>query len=360
MKHPSQRLKTGPRPFWKGILERYKFRSGWLRARVPLVLFRFRSPMDSREARAALRPQITQYPLALHLQFSWPQLVNHVSGPRVTVAKSTFSHSVIRELKHVLANPLRDKRSAAHLVTTLTRSAKAEPNPEWIGGEPQRILRSALSAESGDSAAAFATGVPRAMARNTLASAFRDQSSSMPETLRLFTERLLKNRHYNVFTERNSFATPLAEMGGSAHAGRRIFASGKSPVAFEAAAAVRQGILGRTATRGLRRSAELMPRASASATSRFFHPAPTDGEALQRARVHLGSRLFEQSAWLNLANQPAQESAGRAQSPEQSAPATPPARVQPLQPPLDISRLSDEVYRHIQRKIRVERERRGM
>jgi hypothetical protein len=38
----------------------------------------------------------------------------------------------------------------------------------------------------------------------------------------------------------------------------------------------------------------------------------------------------------------------------------PPARPAAPQPPLDIARLSDDVYRHIQRKIRIDRERRGL
>jgi hypothetical protein len=31
----------------------------------------------------------------------------------------------------------------------------------------------------------------------------------------------------------------------------------------------------------------------------------------------------------------------------------------PIPPTIDVARLSDEVYRHIQRRVRIERERRG-
>jgi len=73
----------------------------------------------------------------------------------------------------------------------------------------------------------------------------------------------------------------------------------------------------------------------------------------------LRSRLFPESAWLNLASLPASAPAAKSESRETSPP-RPPDVVQPAQQQLDIARLSDEVYQHIQRKIRIERERRGM
>jgi hypothetical protein len=41
-------------------------------------------------------------------------------------------------------------------------------------------------------------------------------------------------------------------------------------------------------------------------------------------------------------------------------PAPAPPSIAPAAPPIDIAKLSDEVYRHIQRTLRIERERRGL
>jgi hypothetical protein len=69
---------------------------------------------------------------------------------------------------------------------------------------------------------------------------------------------------------------------------------------------------------------------------------------------------YEQPAQRTLLNQAPDRSSAptpaRSEGPGPTAPNRPPA----AQPPLDISRLSDEVYRHIQRRVRIERERRGV
>jgi len=98
---------------------------------------------------------------------------------------------------------------------------------------------------------------------------------------------------------------------------------------------------------------------SLNVQSQLVHRTQTDDSRPQPAR----SRLYTQPAPLTFANQTPAASAARTQSNEQQSPAparTPPPVVQPVQQQLDMDRLSDEVYRHIQRKIRIERERRGL
>ena len=103
----------------------------------------------------------------------------------------------------------------------------------------------------------------------------------------------------------------------------------------------------------------MTPRVSVSVQSQLIHPERAVG-AGQNSLADVRSRLFAQSASLNLASPPAAGSAARSEPQEQTSISRLPAVVEPAQPQLDIGRLSDEVYRHIQKKIRVERERRGM
>jgi hypothetical protein len=71
--------------------------------------------------------------------------------------------------------------------------------------------------------------------------------------------------------------------------------------------------------------------------------------------------LYTQPVARNFVTQPAHDETG-SQSQVRTVPSASPQTITPTQqqPSLDIGRLTDEVYRHIQRKIRVERERRGL
>lgn len=72
------------------------------------------------------------------------------------------------------------------------------------------------------------------------------------------------------------------------------------------------------------------------------------------------SPLYAQPAARSFANYPAATTAQQAPAPEQRAAPSPPAHVQALQPQIDLERLTEDVYQHLQRKIRIERERRGL
>jgi hypothetical protein len=110
--------------------------------------------------------------------------------------------------------------------------------------------------------------------------------------------------------------------------------------------------------RDLRAKVEAANHVSPPVLSRFAHPQT---EANEHDFLKSGqSRLYPRSAQLKLAHPPALSSAEQPQAAKQSSPARSPVAIQPLQPQLDIGRLSEEVYWLIQRKIRVERERRGI
>jgi len=82
----------------------------------------------------------------------------------------------------------------------------------------------------------------------------------------------------------------------------------------------------------------------------------------QRSTQPALPRLYTQPVTRNFATQPARDETGGSQSQVQTISAASPPTSIPAQqqPSFDIGRLTDEVYRHIQRKIRVERERRGL
>jgi len=194
---------------------------------------------------------------------------------------------------------------------------------------------------------------------NVLAQVRREQTTINPETFRLFTEKVFKNRLHTVVAERNILATSSAPIGELAYRRQKLSASGAWSSPIEDAPALQPAILpGGSVTRALRRNVDVMPHVSVPVQSQFIHPEPAEWywqNSFQGAR----SRLFADSAWLNLASQPMSVPSAQPQSKETSPP-RPPAVVQPPPPQLDIGRLSDEVYRHIQRKIRIERERRGL
>lgn len=287
MNQPRQRLRPSPRPFWKRILERYKFRGRLLRARVPLVLFRFWSGA-SRQAHTGLRPSVAQYPFNLQLQFFLQQSISNESGPRAMIERSIFTHLGTKELKQVWEDPRRTESSATQRSYDAIRpSAKASANA-------------------------------------------------------------------------NIFATSAARIGELAHRRRSVSAVGASSSSLEGANALQPTLVpsGRV-TRAFRSRGAVIDVISAPGQSQFSHPAQTEGSG-QSLLKGSRSRLFEQSAWLNLASPRATGPAAQPAAQRQIPLPPPPVVVPASQPQFDIGRLSDEVYRHIQRKIRIERERRGI
>ena len=87
-------------------------------------------------------------------------------------------------------------------------------------------------------------------------------------------------------------------------------------------------------------------------------PERVNNRTTQEGRL-APAALYTQPVARNFVTQPARE---ETRSQVSTVPSASPQTITPTQqqPSLDIGRLTDEVYRHIQRKIRVERERRGL
>jgi hypothetical protein len=358
MKQPSQRLRPSPRPFWKRILNRYKYRDRVLRARVPLVLFRFRSLSASRQTNAGSRSTLVQYPLTLQLQVFLRQSIKNELRPRALIERSIFIRSTTKDLRQVWRDPGSTCDTAPLSNLTARRSANVHSSVDKI-----TVARLANS-----SAALALPAETTAPAPTSVSSRFtpglRDvvpQTGRGQKTFRVFTEKVFKNRLHTFITERNILSTSSVQGGELSYRRQKISAGGAWSSPIDDGAAFQQAILpGSRITRALRRNVDTMARVSLPVQSQFIHPEQAEWSNQNSLLSSVQSRLFAQSASLNLANQPAGGPAARPQLQEQTSAPRPPAAVQPSQPQLDIGRLSDEVYRHIQRKIRVERERRGM
>jgi hypothetical protein len=71
------------------------------------------------------------------------------------------------------------------------------------------------------------------------------------------------------------------------------------------------------------------------------------------------SSLYALPVARSFSNPPVATTAQTAPPPE-PRPAPPMSRTQAVQPQIDVARLSEDVYQHIQRRMRIERERRGL
>lgn len=264
-----------------------------------------------------MRSQVMQTSIALHLQLSWPQWISNVSGAR--------ENSVIKELQQVglRSRSSKSMESANHVLraASLQRATTRHPLP----------ARDLLTGRN------LLTAPDLLTTRDLLPT--RDLS---PTRDRLAACRTLQTD----LIQRASFRRPpLFTQQRSSD-----LAHSTAATALPGAAVLQHAPQSDTIARSLRKTNHAPPMQSL-----LSEPALTNMRQSPLTR----SRLFAESAWLDLATQPKSAPA----APSESREVAPPRRADVAQPPqqqLDIGRLSDEVYRHIQRKIRIERERRGI
>jgi hypothetical protein len=361
MKHGNQRLRRAPRPLWKRILERYKFRGSLLRPRVPLVLFRIWSPNTNRQAQRGSGPTVAHYPLTLNFNAFWQQPINKETRRQTLIERSIFSRAVTRELLQAWLDPDRTNGSARLPDLIARPSAKVRGSAETISvaRHAQARAASALPLERTVTLPPGVSSQPPAL-HDELSHLGPRRKTIGPKTFRRFSEKVFKSGVHTLVAERNVLVTSSARSGELAYRPKSNSAGGASSSPLEDDAAFQPATLPRSRiSRSLQRNVDMTPRLSVSVQSQFIQPERAVW-AGQNSLPGVRSRLFAQSASLNLASPPAAGSAARSEPQEQTSISRLPAVVQPAQPQLDIGRLSDEVYRHIQKKIRVERERRGM
>jgi hypothetical protein len=283
-----------------------------------------------------MRPRIKHTAIALHLQLSWPQWIKNVSGSR-----EIFTHSVIKELKQIKPSLLHESAKADAI------AGKARTSDE---GRSRSPISTGPSTSSSDTAFMKSGRLPSDRIQRAT---FR--SSTLKEMPEREDSRVLSgptvNNLINSFSEGNSFVTSVDRFREFTHkrssdsAARSAWSPASPGIGVHRHAQLNDNVAG-----PLRKSAQATPLQSL-----LSQPALTN----MPHNLLLRSRLFAESARLNLANQPLSPPAAQAESRE-TASSRQPDVVQPQQQQLDLGRLSDEVYRHIQRKIRIERERRGI
>ena len=340
MKHPIQRLASGPKPFWKRILERHQSRSAFPRRRVALVLFRFWAPRE-RPEQTGMRPQVMQTAISLNLQLSWPQWISKVSGFREVFTHSVtkVTPSVIKELKQVKVTSLQEPSKTDGKTGTRHDGQSRSPIP----------VPSSTPLPGGAPMGSVQLPTERIQRASPLSSSLNVPAESQDS--RFFSRRILNNEFNSVLFERNSFVTSLARLNEFTHKRSGDLARARSSPAFANAGILQEVSQRDRVARLLRRNVQATPMQSL-----LSQPALTE----MQQNPLLRSRLFAEAAWLNLASQPTSVAAAAHTDSRETSPPRPPDVAQPPPQQLDIGRLSDEVYRHIQRKIRIERERRGM
>jgi hypothetical protein len=376
-----QRLRSRERPLWKRILDRYKFRGHLLRVRVSLVLLRLRSAEVSRRPGISPQRNVSSSPLHLHLQLSWPHWLINPYAASVTFENSTFRTTVIRDFKRLLQTPRNTSMdSNPEPDLSATPSAEAKRNAATTLYVEQRRNADPVASRGRETKTRSAFPITRVGRTHPITSQHiplvsltagpspaSGQNTRGASALPLFTHTLVStNERHNVFSTRDIFVprlaplvalAPLAPVARLTEKIERVQSAGPVTAALK-----------RTGLQQLRRNdttqrasvnGEMKTVAGPSVQTEFVHRARTDGDhgsSLTTGR----RRLYSEPAALNFANHRSFDSTERAEPKEPPRLRQPPATVQPAQPQLDISRLSDEVYRHIQRKIRVERERRGL
>ncbi len=357
MNHRSQRPKFRDTSLWKRIVERYRFRGRLLPTCVPLVFLRLGQPRELRQPRMRSQRSGPPVQLNLYFQLSWPQWLVTRHEPRTEFQSSTFNSTVIRELNWLRSNPKTRHTSETSKTITHLVAAAILRNNEGPATSPAAPKLSLETVRRDDRTRSVPVTEPRVASEDRSASLPSERAFRKTSTVFQSTVTSINNRFHTVSLARNVFAprghsavsltqkVQLMPPAGNAH-------ESKTTV-------VRRSLRHDTVERALRTTVETKSVSNLNVQSQLVHLTGTDDSRPQPAR----SRLYTQPAPLTFANQTPAASAARTQSNERQSPAparTPPPVVQPVQQQLDMDRLSDEVYRHIQRKIRIERERRGL
>ena len=420
MKHRGERAVSSQKPFWKRILERRQYRRQLMRARVPLVLFRFWSPKYSPAIHTIMQSHVVRYPLNLQIQLFWPPSVtvhgSHLTLEQFKVIRDHFQrtpdiHSVqsnkqiisvinsyakaggergqLRERPgfsgDVGTSPLESKQIISVINSYASAGGEREQLRERPGfsgdvgtsplqpkGERNLSVKSkgssslSLEPESVKIKRAKPTGasdlilapnsvqnlsaepkdeirVRRLVASgNALNNAHLNRDTRVQATPRVVSNTFLTNKHFDILARQRISVLPVTAVS------RLTRRTVQHEVFFRHAISPE-----------LRRNLGVKPPAALAANTPPTVFTKTSGEEAGSLHAAL-PRLYALPAWRNFVSAPANSQNKAPSSQEKASPAPQFSNVPPPPPPLDIGRLSEEVYRHIQRKIRVERERRGL
>lgn len=351
------------------VLARYRPRRGFLRPRVPLVLRRPGAPAQAGRLPRHACVAASHYHLAvqLHLSMLWrPPAARHRASP-----ESEKRDAVLQTLL-TLAGPVATARPAGAAGAAPGHHAAAPLSPAT--SLPASTTASApRSFPSAGSARAADSNDPITVARHVALNG-RNGSSGLDgrngsngqggrigqdgrdgrngtngSTLSVFTKAVANEHHRH-----------LIETSDTTPSGPRIRSSTERVIRETARPPARV-----LASDHVEPPDRASGRPATSRAHRTGVPAPFPPVLVTSPRSspgwprHERSSLYAQPAARSLAvapaASPAQPAPPEPRSTERSAPP-----VQALPPAIDVGQLSEDVYQHIQRRIRIERERRGL
>ena len=335
---------------WKRILDRYQFRRSLLRARIPLVFFRPWLAQDFRQAAIPSHP--ARYEFNLHFELSWPQWLVNTYVSRTPLDKLTFYSSVMTKFQLLLKDRKDIDISApekAMVHPTLQATSSVERITTSQRGDVSHSVSSVIYPSRSESTL-VRTEITQSRAEGSEPST---NVSTAPFTLQPYN-KLFLNRLHSHFSERAVF-TPV------------VFRNFKLPQRVSRSAAEGNSKLGAGVTAARESGTDGVARTVATSGvtpyMRAFqlpvvYRAPHVDQSKQSHSER--SRLYAQSPSLDFVKPTSSRSTERVLPQEQSPSRHSATGIRQSQPQIDVSRLSEEVYRHIQRKIRIERERRGL
>lgn len=383
-------------PLWKIILERHKYTGRLLRPRVPLVFLRLRSFPEALPSRRSLQPWVTQYPLHLHFQlsFPWAQTIvrmnsvanayalvmdqrNHLH-PRSIVYRAVAGAPQATTPRH--AQRVSQARDRHELTRGFHASSHRNTNDERseTRSTEKTITSTLQTRESKEiqralSSSAITTHIVSNFTRSVM-SALPAMRMSVPAQRALAYNNSQLNHaqinhaqfNHKQVTHKQSNPNQINysrinyEQINHASIGEQIFHYFKSISPLKEADSPTLRVMPPVdLMHGLRAKPEVANDPVRPFVG-FAFPKPQHQELRPSTATTANQPLYAQSVSRTFAAQPQHGDAAQPQTHHQSTP--PPVRVSAPAPPppLDIARLSDAVYRHIQQKIRVDRERRGL
>jgi hypothetical protein len=345
MKHEGDKAARNQKPFWKRIIERHRQRRSLLRAPVPLVFFRSWPVTHFSRSHNVTRSVVQSYPLHLQIQLCWPSF-----------AKTRSSHVTLQQFN------TRHDRTSSILNSSQAIVHKHEHQREQTRtGEAQQLSVTHVASPPLEHKNERESPVERTAndrASGTTHSEAKVYASSAQNTIHLarqtFANTVVMNNTLTRAAQQKSFTSPL-----------RKFVDGP-PKTIQHEIFLRHAL-----SSELLRNVKVMTATPPSLKSQRTFLAPTNGEGaaslVDRARSTANDfvpRSFPVRAPREFLMTPAAAAAEREDKTQSSQSQTKSeaqrVAVTPTQPVIDVGRLSEEVYRHIQRKIRVERERRGL
>ena len=371
-------------PLWKLIVERYGARRSGLPHRVPLVHFRRGTLRPHARAASDARPQPAVYHIAVsvHLSAESPISGRHRRGSQPPAARVHHApaRSIERRMGTIAGTPHQVATAAgrARVISPRALFFPALHAPRLPAASPAQVSRARPTARFG-AAAAFPLDIPFSRPRVLARPAPMPREAGGQPNLAPVSVAWRQGARAS---SAGSGVPPAASTEFLERASASFMQSAAATGSFErSSASFARALTQRSRAQTVSIPSGRMPAVRAPQTARRSPAPPAEAAAggLRQPHRSVSSALEEHRRAAAIVNRgldgrrhlfpvPAARSLVRQTPiPEQDTPASvhqsapvQPARVAAPAPQLDIARLSDEVYRHIQRKVRIDRERRGL